>query len=118
MHLLFEKVLAAICISTLNVCLADGPITLITSLIQNNLLGSPTVHQVTKWEFDPEVAIKRRETFQQTNGYRGEKLIERIGLGIDGLHHERLAIQRERDEGLLGGSIHHIKSGLNTIDRV
>lgn len=95
---------------------ADGPVTIITNLIQNNLVGAPVVHEITQWDFDPEVAVKRRELFQQANGFRGEKLIERIGLGVDGLHNVRLAVQRERDDGLLGGTIHHIKHGLNTID--
>lgn len=81
----------------------EDPVSLILRLIQNNLVGAPVVHQVTEWEFDPDVAIQRRELFQKVNGFRGEKLIERIGLGTDGLHKERLAIQRERDEGLLGG---------------
>lgn len=109
------KVLAIFCIAAMKVC-ADDPITIITNLIQNNLVGGPVVHQVTQWEFDPDVAVKRRELFQRANGFRGEKLIERIGLGVDGLHNVRLQIQQERDEGLLGGTIHHIKSGLNTID--
>lgn len=82
------------------------------------MIGLPVIHKITEWDFDPEVAIKRRELFQQANGYRGERLIERIGLGHDGHHSERLASQRSRDDGLLGGTIHHIKSGLNTIERV
>lgn len=101
-----------------NVCHADGPVAIVTNLIQNNLLGAPVVHEITKWDFDPEVAIKRREVFQHIYGFRGEKLIEKMGVGIDGHHNERLAQQRARDDGLLGGSIHHIKHGLNTLGRV
>lgn len=97
---------------------ADGPVEIVRNLIQNNLLGAPIVHQVTHWDFDPDVALKRREVFQTVNGFRGEKLIERMGIGIDGKHNERLAEQRARDVGLLGGTIHHIKHGLNTPDRV
>lgn len=37
------------------------------------------------------------------NGYRGEKLIERLGLGIDGRAAERLVQQQARDAGQLGG---------------
>lgn len=96
----------------------EGPITIITNLIQSNLAGVPIVHQITEWDFDPEVAIKRRELFERANGFRGERLIERMGLGIDGNHDERLAKQQARDDGLLGGTIHHIKHGLNTVDRV
>lgn len=101
-----------------NVNCVEGPVKIIQNLIQNNLLGAPVVHQITKWDFDPEVAIKRREVFQHVNGFRGEKLIERMGIGIDGNHNERLEKQRARDEGLLGGTIHHIKHGLNTLGRV
>lgn len=96
----------------------EGPVEIIRNLIQNNLVGLPVIHQTSEWEFDPEVALKRRELFQSANGFRGEKLIERIGLGIDGHHNERLAQQQARDDGLLGGTIHHIKYGLNTPDRV
>lgn len=101
---------------TLQTLATEDPVTLILRLIQNNLLGAPVVHQVTEWDFDPEVAIRRREIFQDVNGFRGEKLIERVGLGVDGLHNERLAIQRERDEGLLGGTIHKIKHGINSVE--
>lgn len=94
----------------------EDPISLIIRLIQNNLVGGPAVHKVTEWDFDPDVALKRRELFEDVNGYRGEKLIERIGLGTDGLHNLRLAIQRERDEGLLGGTIHKIKHGNNIVE--
>lgn len=93
----------------------EDPVSIIIRLIQNNLVGAPVVHEVTEWDFDPDVAVKRREIFQSTNGYRGEKLIERVGLGTDGLHNERLAIQRDRDEGLLGGTIHKIKHGINIV---
>lgn len=44
--------------------------------------------------------------FAQLHGYRGEKLIERLGLGIDGHAAERLAQQRARDNGKLGGVIY------------
>lgn len=101
---------------TLQTVSTEDPVSLILRLIQNNLLGGPAVHQVTEWDFDPDVAVRRREVFQDTNGFRGEKLIERIGLGVDGLHNERLAIQRERDQGLLGGTIHKIKQGVNTVE--
>lgn len=104
------------CMTTFKTIATEDPVSLVLRLIQNNLIGAPVVHQVTEWDFDPDVAVKRRELFQGTNGYRGEKLIERIGLGIDGLHNERLAIQRERDEGLLGGTIHKIKSGINAVE--
>lgn len=101
---------------TMKTFATEDPVSLVLRLIQNNLVGAPVVHEVTEWEFDPDVAVRRREIFQQVNGFRGEKLIERIGLGTDGLHNVRLALQRERDEGLLGGTIHHIKSGDNLVE--
>lgn len=97
-------------------CIPEGPITIIRNLIQNNLVGAPVTHLKTEWDFDPDVALKRRELFQEANGFRGERLIERIGLGLDGRHNERQASQRARDAGLLGGTIHHIQYGLNTLD--
>lgn len=42
------------------------------------------------------------------HGFRGSKLIERIGLGIDGNSNQRLLYQRQRDAGRLGGVIQHI----------
>lgn len=96
---------------------ADGPFEFLRSLIQDNLAGPPVIHRKTEWNFDPYVAVKRRELFQRANGFRGERLVERLGLGVDGQHDARLVQQRARDVGLLGGTIHHIKSGLNTIDR-
>lgn len=100
---------------TMKTVFSEDPVSIVLRLIQNNLVGAPVVHQVTKWEFDPDVAIQRRELFEKANGFRGEKLIERIGLGTDGLHNERLAIQRERDNGLLGGTIHKVKHGINVV---
>lgn len=111
------QILAFACIFSLkSISGVEDPVSLIIRLIQNNLVGGPVVHQVTEWDFDPDVALRRRELYEHVNGYRGEKLIERIGLGTDGLHNVRLAIQRERDEGLLGGTIHKIKHGNNIVE--
>lgn len=46
---------------------ADNPITIIRDLIQNNLAGAPVIHEITKWDFDPDVAVKRRELFQEVS---------------------------------------------------
>lgn len=98
---------------------ANGPIEFVLNLIQNNVVGPPVIHQRTEWNFDPYVgALERREKFQRMHGFRGEGLIERLGVGVDGHHDARLAQQRARDEGLLGGTIFQFKSDLNTIDRV
>lgn len=85
----------------------DGPVTLITNLLQNNVAGHPDVHVHTKWEFDPEVSKKRRNQFYEVHGFRAEKLIERLGLGIDGHDEERRAEQRQRDAGRLNGVIYN-----------
>lgn len=42
----------------------------------------------------------------QVNGYRGEKYMERIGLGIDGRQEERREQQMARDYGRLNGVIY------------
>lgn len=77
-----------------------GPI---GGFIRTNLIGHPVIHEKTSWIFDPDVAMKRRRQFIELHGDKGEKLIERLGLGIDGNDEERLEEQRKRDEGHLGG---------------
>lgn len=79
------------------------PSTLIRDLIQFNLAGHPVLHKSVDWPFDPEVGARRARQYQELNGRLGEKAIERLGLGIDGYDRERLAKQRERDEGHLNG---------------
>ncbi|KAJ0171692.1 hypothetical protein K1T71_012455 [Dendrolimus kikuchii] len=75
----------------------------IASFVRTNLIGHPVIHDRTSWIFDPEVAMKRRRQFIELHGDKGERLIERLGLGIDGKDEERLAQQRARDAGRLGG---------------
>uniref|UniRef100_A0A2H1W1A7 SFRICE_004026 n=1 Tax=Spodoptera frugiperda TaxID=7108 RepID=A0A2H1W1A7_SPOFR len=77
-----------------------GPI---AGFIRTNLIGHPVIHDKASWVFDPDVAIKRRRQFISLHGDKGEKLIERLGLGIDGRDEERLEEQRKRDKGHLGG---------------
>ena len=77
-----------------------GPI---GSFIRANLIGHPVIHDKKEYIFDPDVALKRRRQFIELHGDKGEKLIERLGLGIDGKDQERLEQQRQRDEGHLGG---------------
>lgn len=115
---IWKKVVSILATSIIFVNATSGPLEILRTLIQDNLAGPTVIHQKTEWEFDPDIALKRRELFQRVNGFRGEKLIERLGLGVDGNHDARLAEQQKRDEGLLGGTIFQLKSGLNTIDRV
>ncbi|CAH2057824.1 unnamed protein product, partial [Iphiclides podalirius] len=77
-----------------------GPI---GAFIRTNLVGHPVIHEEQRWVFDPDVALRRRKQFIELNGDKGERLIERLGLGIDGYDEERQQMQRERDEGHLGG---------------
>ncbi|CAF4942371.1 unnamed protein product [Pieris macdunnoughi] len=77
-----------------------GPI---GTFLQTNAIGFPVIHDAQTWIFDPDVAQRRRKQFIELNGDKGEKLIERFGLGIDGYEDERLRQQRIRDEGHLGG---------------
>nr|XP_004923471.1 uncharacterized protein LOC101737849 [Bombyx mori] len=76
---------------------------LIGSFVRTNLIGYPVIHDKAVWKFDPDVAKKRREQFIELHGDKGERLIERLGLGIDGDSGRRLEDQRKRDEGHLGG---------------
>lgn len=76
---------------------------ILRDLVQFNLAGHPVLHKEQSWPFDPDIAIRRSRQYQELNGVHGEKAIERLGLGIDGLDRERLAKQRARDEGHLGG---------------
>ncbi|XP_023174843.2 uncharacterized protein LOC111602127 [Drosophila hydei] len=83
---------------------ADGFILrLITETLQNNVAGEPITHVRTDWDFDPEAARKARTLYYEKNGYRSEKFIERLGVGLDGRHEERRQEQRERDVGRLNG---------------
>lgn len=75
----------------------------IREFLHSNLLGYPVIHEEAAWPFDPEISLKRRKLWEETNGIKGEKLIERLGLGIDGGADERLEKQRARDFGHLGG---------------
>ncbi|XP_055687519.1 uncharacterized protein LOC129792472 [Lutzomyia longipalpis] len=67
-------------------------------LIQDNVAGAPIIHQNQEFEFDPDVSMKRRQQFYELHGYKADKLIERLGLGIDGKAAERLVQQRFRDQ--------------------
>lgn len=71
--------------------------------MQFNIAGHPVLHKEQSWPFDPDVGKRRSRQYQELNGIKGEKAIERLGLGIDGRDQERLAKQRARDAGHLGG---------------
>lgn len=77
-----------------------GPI---GNFLRTNLVGHPVIHDKQTWIFDPDVALRRRRQFIELHGDKAEKLIERLGLGIDGREDELLMRQRQRDEGHLGG---------------
>ncbi|XP_028170868.1 uncharacterized protein LOC114360369 [Ostrinia furnacalis] len=77
-----------------------GPI---ENFIRTNFVGHPVIHDQQTWIFDPDISLKRRKQFVELNGDKSVYLIERLGLGIDGRADERLAKQRQRDEGHLGG---------------
>jgi len=66
-------------------------------IIQNNVLGSSEFHKQQSWPFDPYVAARRAPEFIALHGDKSEKLIERIGLGLDGRQNERRAQQTIRD---------------------
>ncbi|XP_005179036.1 uncharacterized protein LOC101896214 [Musca domestica] len=76
---------------------------LISDLLSNNVAGAPVLHERTDWNFDPEAARNSRAIYYETHGFRGEKFIERIGVGEDGKQDERRAEQQQRDFGRLNG---------------
>ncbi|XP_057663911.1 uncharacterized protein LOC130898546 [Diorhabda carinulata] len=86
--------------------------TLVKDLVQFNVAGHPVLHKDQMWPFDPDVGIRRSRQYTELNGYLGEKAIERLGLGIDGFDRERLAAQRIRDAGHLGGVEYNGQDGL------
>ncbi|CAI6346478.1 unnamed protein product [Macrosiphum euphorbiae] len=93
----------------------------IVGLIQNNVLGSAQFHKQQSWPFDPDVSARRTHEFVALHGDKSERLIERIGLGLDGRQDERREQQAVRDilydrqqrygeqqaSGAGGGGYHH-----------
>lgn len=69
----------------------------IISIFQNNVLGSAQFHRQQSWPFDPDVSARRTHEFVALHGDKSEKLIERIGLGLDGRQYERREQQAVRD---------------------
>lgn len=66
-------------------------------ILQKNVLGYPEFHKQQSWQFDPSVSARRAPEFIALHGFRSEKLIERIGLGMDGRQNERREQQMVRD---------------------
>lgn len=77
-----------------------GPI---ATFLRTNVVGFPVIHDKQTWIFDPDVSQRRRKQFFELHGDKAVKLIERLGLGIDGYEDQRLRAQRQRDEGHLNG---------------
>jgi len=69
----------------------------IIGLIQNNVLGTADFHRQQSWPFDPNVGGRRAREFIGLHGDKSERLIERIGLGINGRQDERREQQAVRD---------------------
>lgn len=66
-------------------------------IIQKNVLGTAQFHKQQSWPFDPSVSARRAPEFIALHGDKSEKLIERIGLGLDGRQNERREQQIVRD---------------------
>lgn len=73
------------------------PVGPIANFIRTNLVGHPVLHDKQTWIIDPEVGLRRRRQFSELHGDKAVKLIERLGLGIDGREEELLQRQRQRD---------------------
>ncbi|XP_050539791.1 uncharacterized protein LOC126904640 [Daktulosphaira vitifoliae] len=69
----------------------------IVTVLKDNILGSPEFHKKQSWSFDPDVSKRRAPEFIALHGFQSERLIERIGLGIDGRQDERRKQQVVRD---------------------
>ncbi|KAK9875385.1 hypothetical protein WA026_007780 [Henosepilachna vigintioctopunctata] len=87
----------------LSLATAGNCIGIIKDLLQFNVAGIPIVHKTYDFPFDPDAGPRKSRDYQEANGRFGAKAIERLGLGEDGREVERLAEQRQRDEGQLGG---------------
>lgn len=79
---------------------SNAVLDLIRRLIRDNLAGEPINFVTQKWEFDPDVADRRRPEFESRYGMKGWKLIQHFGLGEDGFKQQRLEEQNARDEVL------------------
>ncbi|KAL4709648.1 hypothetical protein ACJJTC_007379 [Scirpophaga incertulas] len=101
LKLLFLTV--CVCMLLYKPVLCQGPVGPIALFIRTNFVGDPVIHNKVTWIFDPYVGIRRSKQFVALNGDKGERLIEKLGLGIDGREEEYLLRQRARDEGHLGG---------------
>ncbi|XP_033323335.1 uncharacterized protein LOC117218798 [Megalopta genalis] len=66
------------CLSVAN----PGVLTFLTDFIQQNLVGTPVIHEKTEWDFDPEVGKQRRIRYEQENGRYGEIAIAKNGMGV------------------------------------
>ncbi|XP_077295954.1 uncharacterized protein LOC143918119 [Arctopsyche grandis] len=86
-----------------NIKEANSQLEAIRDFIQINIAGVPVLHQQSQWEFDPDISLKRRALWEEVNGIKGEKLIDRLGLGMDGKEAERREQHRIKDNGHLGG---------------
>ncbi|GBP45304.1 hypothetical protein EVAR_29052_1 [Eumeta japonica] len=100
-----KKIYLSVCVFALfyRQVQSGDPVGPIRGFIQANLVGKPVIHGIQTWIFDPDVSLRRRTQFETLHGVKGEYLIERLGLGVDGFEEERLRKQRQRDEGHLGG---------------
>ncbi|CAH0774714.1 unnamed protein product [Bemisia tabaci] len=68
--------------------------------LRDAIAGSNDYHKKQKWEFDPNVAARRRPEFEALHGHHSEILIEKFGLGKDGRMEQRRQEQAIRDIGV------------------
>lgn len=64
------------------------------------LVGSPAYHAKQRWDFDPDVSLRRNPEYERLHGHHSVLLIERLGLGEDGRQDERRSQQAVRDIGV------------------
>lgn len=82
-------------------------VSLIATLIQDNVAGNPLIYKNQQWPFHPDEGTKRNPEFEALHGHRSYNLVERLGLGNDGHQAERKYQQTIRDLGVPTSSYEH-----------
>ncbi|XP_012273082.1 uncharacterized protein LOC105695766 [Orussus abietinus] len=76
------KLFTVIILAVLSGTSGSAVLSLVHDLVQNNVAGSPVIHEKTQWNFDPDLGKQRRVLYERLNGRMGEDEIERLGSGI------------------------------------
>lgn len=77
---------------------------LIRDLLQWNVAGIPAYHQVTEWDFDPDISQKRREQYYEVNFTRFLLFaivshVRNLRFILSSMDFERQSTSKELDRG-------------------